>query len=394
MNFFSQPLNIGRLRVANRVFLAPLAGVSDVPFRRICQQLGAGLTYVEMLSSVAISYKNKRTFEMMARHNAESVLGVQVTGPSAELVAQAIEVLSAKGFDTVDINMGCPVRKVVGAGCGSAILKEPERISQTLKMARAATSLPLSAKVRLGYTRENVNIEDTTERIVQNEADMFTIHGRTRSENYSTPVDFEGIARGIAKGSAKSAEIPPTELRAQRAVSVGNGDIFDWQSATAMQEKTGCDAVMVSRGALGNPWIFAEILSGKTITPNFADWYDVVMRHVDYHEEHYGNTRTSAVLLRKHLLWYSKGFPGSKILREQFNNMESMDIARSLLADYAARVSKGFVRYSGSAGDAAERVISASEPGADSKYGPQYDPKYEMDRTLDRGVGDLTGADD
>lgn len=362
MSFFNQAINIGSLQVKNRVFLAPLAGVSDVPFRRICQELGAGLTYVEMLSATAIAYENKRTFEMMARHKSESILGVQITGPAAKQVAHAVSVLDKQGFDTIDINMGCPVRKVVGAGCGSAILKEPERITETVLASRVATNRPLSAKYRLGYTRENVNVENTTERVVQANVDMFTVHGRTRSESYSTNCDLSGIKAAVQVGFNLN----------QKVVKVGNGDIFSFDSADKMQKETGCDAVMVSRGALGNPWIFAEILAGKTISPTFEEWFDLVMRHISYQEEHYGKTKLAAILARKHLLWYTKGFPSSKGVRDLLNRVEDLNQAKEILTDYFSRSLKDFVRFTGFSKEITDG----------------YDPKFEMDRKLDRGVGD------
>jgi tRNA-dihydrouridine synthase B len=375
---FSDPLSIQSLRVRNRVFLAPLAGVSDIPFRRICQDQGAGLTYVEMLSSTAIRYKNKRTFEMMARHASENVLGVQVTGPSAEDVATAIKILDTQGFETIDINMGCPVKKVTGAGCGSAILKDPQRVQKTIELARAATQRPLSAKIRLGFTRDAVNVTDTTSRIALSAADMVTIHGRTRSESYSTPVDCAGIRTGIQ--AAISAAL--TEEKAP-PVTVGNGDIFDIASARRMFEETGCDAVMVSRGALGNPWIFREILDEKTYTPSFAEWLDVVMNHIGYHQEHYGNTLTAAVLMRKHLLWYAKGFPGIKGLREYLNRINSLESACEILTQYAKTIPADTPRFIWTENETAAKAHS-------------YDPKFEMDRQLDRGVGDegLTPLDE
>ncbi|KAB8040609.1 hypothetical protein GCL60_01425 [Silvanigrella paludirubra] len=362
MSFFNQAIMIGDLHIKNRVFLAPLAGVSDIPFRRICQELGAGLTYVEMLSATAISYNNKRTFEMMARHKTESVLGVQVTGPIASQVAHAVTVLDGQGFNTIDINMGCPVRKVVGAGCGSAILKDPERITETVLSSRASTKRPLSAKYRLGYTRENVNVENTTERVINANVDMFTVHGRTRSESYSTPCDLNGIKSAMSVGQNLS----------QKVVKVGNGDVFCYSSADKMQKETGCDAVMVSRGALGNPWIFSEILAGTSLSPTFEEWFDVVMRHISYQEEHYGKTKLSAILARKHLLWYTKGFPSSKGVRDLLNRVEDLTQAREILKDYALRTPKDFIRFTGFS----QEITS------------DYDPKYEMDRNLDRGVGD------
>jgi tRNA-dihydrouridine synthase B len=368
---FSTPLKVGRLAIKNRVLLAPLAGVSDVPFRRICQDLGAGLTYVEMLSATAIRYKNKRTFEMMARHPKEDVLGVQVTGSSAEDVAHAIEQLDALGFDTIDINMGCPVKKVTGAGCGSAILKDPARVQRTVELARSSTSLPLSAKIRLGFTRDAVNVTDTTSRITLAAADMVTIHGRTRSESYSTAVDCEGVRRGI-----QSALTAARDAHKAAPVTVGNGDIFDLASALRMQRETGCDAVMVSRGALGNPWIFKEICEEKTHNPSFKEWLDLVLRHIDYHEQHYGKTTTAAVLMRKHLLWYAKGFPGIKSLRDHLNRVESLSTARDILTDFAK---------SGISPDTPRFAWVESESQSQKHM---YDPKYEMDRQLDRGVGD------
>lgn len=361
MSFFNNSINIGNLKIKNRAFLAPLAGVSDIPFRRICQELGAGLTYVEMLSATAIAYQNKRTFEMMARHKSEDVLGVQVTGPTAVQVALAVSVLDKQGFETIDINMGCPVRKVVGAGCGSAFLKDPERITDTVVASRGMTKKSLSAKFRLGYTRENINVAETTKRVLEAHVDMFTVHGRTRSESYSTPCDLQGIH--MAMETAQN--------RNQNVVKVGNGDIFSYESAQKMQQETGCDAVMVSRGALGNPWVFQEILTGQAAAPTFEEWLDVVMRHLSYQEEHYGKNKLSAILARKHLLWYTKGFPSSKSVRDTLNRIEDLTQAREILNEYSSRISKGSIRFIGGSNEIANH----------------YDPKFEMDRNLDRGVG-------
>ncbi len=359
--FFAQPIKIRNLNIKNRVFLAPLAGVSDIPFRRICQELGAGLTYVEMLSAVAIKYNSKRTFQMMDRHKSEGILGVQVTGGNAEDVSAAVAVLDKKGFETIDINMGCPVRKVVSSGCGSAILKDPERITQTILQSRAITQKPLSAKFRLGYTRDNINVENTVDRVVSSNADMFTIHGRTRSESYSTPCDLAGIKAGLHVAIQKQSV----------AVKVGNGDIFDYKSALKMQQETDCDAVMVSRGALGNPWVFPEIIAGKSVQPSIEEWLDVVLRHLDYQEEYFGNTKLAAILMRKHLLWYAKGFPNSKGARNFLNQVESIEQAKEVLINFVKEVPPKFIRFEGF-----------------SMEGTGYDPKYEMDRELDRGVGE------
>lgn len=372
MSFFQQPITLGRLQVPNRVWLAPLAGVSDVPFRRICQELGAGLTYVEMLSAVAIQYRNKRTLDMCRRHDQEPVLGVQVTGPSAELVAQAIRYLADFPFDTVDINMGCSVRKVVASGSGSGILSEPERISATAAAAREACACPLTVKTRLGMTRRSISIEDTAQRIARAGVDGFVIHGRTRDERYGAPADRHGIRRGIE--AARQAAPGPL-------VTVGNGDLFDWQAAQTMRDETGCDAVMISRGALGNPWIFRDILSGATRHPTLAEWGDVVLRHLDYQESHYGDTELAAITMRKHLLWYIKGFPFNKVLGEQVGHITRIEEGRGYVRAYLREWPGDLPRFEGA-------CRTDARLGVNSKY----DPKWDMHRQHDRGVGGVDGG--
>jgi len=364
---FDASLLLGDLPLPNRAILAPLAGVSDVPFRRICQELGAGLTYVEMLSAVAVHRRNKRTMDMIQRHASEKMLGVQVTGSTAELVSDAVAFLSEEGFDTIDINMGCPVRKVVAHGGGSGFLREPDRISRTTEMARARTTKPLSVKCRIGLSREDVTVRDTAGRIVRGGADMITIHGRAREDNYSIPADYEWIRVGLATAR---------EMTTRPLVTVGNGDVMSVQAAQRMVHTTGCDAVMVSRGALGNPWIFAELLSGHTVHPILSDWLDVVLRHIEYQEEHFGDTEMAAITLRKHLLWYIKGLPRSRELATRVGLVSSLNEARDILRTYTKEWPSDLIRFE--EGHGRERR---------SDNHSRYDPKYEMDRTHDRGVG-------
>ncbi|MCX6123154.1 MAG: tRNA-dihydrouridine synthase family protein, partial [Proteobacteria bacterium] len=208
------------------VILAPLAGVSDHPFRRICAEAGAHLTYVEMISATALLYESRRTFDMLKRHDSENILGVQITGKSADEVGRAIEILDRMPFDTIDINMGCPVSKVVKTGCGSGILRDPERVFQTVKMARAATSKPLSAKFRLGWDKASINWREVSDAIESGGADWMTIHGRLRSDDYGAPVNLEDIAALKHK-----SKIPV----------IGNGNIFSRKDWLYMQETTGVD---------------------------------------------------------------------------------------------------------------------------------------------------------
>jgi tRNA-dihydrouridine synthase B len=357
----SAPFKLGAITIPNRAVLAPLAGVSDVPFRRICQEHGAGLTYVEMLSATAICYGNRKTFDMMARHASESILGVQVTGPTVAQVEKAVLILQEEGFQTIDINMGCPVRKVVTAGCGSGFLLEPQRISETLSAARSATTLPLSVKFRLGWTRDTLSVEDTAERAARAQVDMCTIHGRTRSEGYDTRVDVAGILRGVETVRALNPKL----------AILGNGDVFSQSAALKMIQKSGCDGVMVSRGALGNPWVFEELLGVRECAPSLGEWLTTVGKHLDYQQEHYGDNALAARLMRKHLLWYARGFPNTRALRAEINSVESLKGVHALIAQWAAGLPQNILRST------AQEENTLSE---------DVDPKFEMDRELDRGV--------
>lgn len=364
MPMLSDAVQVRSLTLPNAVYLAPLAGVSDVPFRRICSQLGAGLTYVEMLSSIALLHGNRRTRQMLARHGSETILGVQVTGPRADLVGQSVRMLDGFAFDTIDINMGCPVRKIVGSGSGAAFLKDVERIRRTVAEARMATARPLSVKIRLGFSPDAINVEETAALIAREGADQLTIHGRTREDSYGVPVNLQGIARGVAAARAVNPGI----------MTVGNGDVMDAGSAAAMVRVTGCDGVMVSRGALGNPWIFEEVLGRRHQPPTLGEWAEVVIRHLDYHEEHYGDNELAARLTRKHLIWYASGFPHSHRLRDQINHVSSMPAARAIIRQYAGEWPSDLVRY--------------ADTGSAARRSGLHDPKFEMDRTLDRGVAE------
>ncbi|HEY8240036.1 MAG TPA: tRNA-dihydrouridine synthase [Kiritimatiellia bacterium] len=385
----NDPIQVASLTARNRVFLAPLAGVSDVPFRRLCNEFGAGLTFVEMLSSTAINYNSQRTLAMLARHESETVLGVQLSGPNPDDVSRAVAALDKHGFDLIDINMGCPVRKIVSSGWGCAYLKDPERVTATVERARAATSGPLTVKCRLGFTRETMNIDDIAARIVRAGADMLSIHGRFRTDDYAIGVRFDAVRSGFM--AARAAEVGrgiPTAPNHGHSgggvghtalpvgssgpvILVGNGDVMDLASARAMVERTGCDAVMVSRGALGNPWIFDEVLNERPATPTLGEWLDVVLRFIGYHEEFYGDNELSARRMRKHLIWFSSGFPRCNRLRERCNGVNSLADARAAVREYAREYPHELRRYVD--GDLQDARI---------------DPKYQMDRKLDRGAGE------
>jgi tRNA-dihydrouridine synthase B len=329
------PITIGSLTVDNRVFLAPLAGVSDAPFRRICRRMGAGLVYVEMLSAAAIIHKSKRTIHLMDRDPNEDVLGVQVTGSSAEEIAAAIVMLDASEFDTIDINMGCPVKKIVSKGWGSAMLLDPDRVSRTVMLARSATEKPLSVKIRLGYTRELLNVDEIASRVMDAGADMLTVHGRTRDENYATPSDWPAIHKTAVRVRERSGG---------RGVTVGNGDALNPASARGMVRATECDAVMVARAALGNPWVLRDMLNGTEPAISPSEWLETVLCHMDLHDSHYGGGARAAILFRKQLLWYIQGFPNSRLLRTRLSVADDLRVVHRQLIAYVASLPQDIQR--------------------------------------------------
>lgn len=366
----SEPLTIGNLTIPNRAILAPLARVSDIPYRRICQQMGAGLTYIEMLSAGAVLRYPTRKINTLSRHSSEAVLGIQITGKEPEEIGKACAWLQAEGFNTVDINMGCPVKKVVTKGWGSAILRDIDRLEKMVRAGREAiTNIPFSIKIRTGYCGHTVNVSQTAPLIASLDVDMLTIHGRTRAERYDVPADLKMIDYGFQL-ARKTAT--------RNLVTVGNGDVMDKESAERMMAQTGCDAVMISRGALGNPWIFGEVCGTMKEQPTIQEWMDVVLRHLDLHAEFHGENRMGNVTFRKHLLWYCTGFPGMRKKRHEFGTLPDLDATRAAIKAVAASLPRNLRRF---------EDMDPNE--ATAERSAEYDPKYEMDREADRPEEEL-----
>lgn len=361
----TEPFQLGSLTVPNRVLLSPLAGVSDVPFRRVCQELGAGLGYIEMLSAAGLPYGGRKLDELVARHASEPRLGVQVTGATPEILRKGIEALLKHPIhmDTLDLNMGCPVKKVIKRGCGSAIVKDPVNAGNLVRAAKDSTDMPVTSKIRIGFNKLNLTVKEVCAELSKAGTEMLIIHGRVREDSYNDPVQYDQIKAGFDAAKAAAGAKTPW--------MIGNGNIFDLASAKRMVEETGCDGILISRGCLGNPWIFRQILEDSDEHPTLEEWLDVVMRHIDYHEEFYTEGRYAAIRFRKHLLWYVSGFPGSRSLRGEIGNLERMSHVRDALKTYAATLPSDFPRY----GDQNEY-----------KRTHDYDPKFEMDRSHDRGV--------
>ncbi len=360
-------------------FLAPLAGVSDHAFRRVCYEQGAHLAYVEMLSATALLYKSPKTYEMAERHPDEPKLGVQLTAKTHEELEKATAILDQMNFDAIDINMGCPVKKIVKQGCGSAVLKDPELVYKYVAAARRSTSKPLTAKIRMGWDHQSINHVEVAQAIESAGADWMVIHGRCRSDRYDVAVNLESI-----KECVDSINIPV----------LGNGNIFSNLDSKTMIRHTGAAGVMVSRGALGNPWVFKSLkqISQKDFQPTIEEWASVVDRHLLYQQEIWGDTRNGAVRMRKHLLWYSKGWNIGKAFREKVSSVDTISDARVMIAKFVLdtqNLAEQKKRFDGITQNPKDFSLSLDKDATQSERANMtWDPKWEMDRKLDRGVGE------
>lgn len=310
----------------NPLVMAPLAGITDFPFRLCCQAAGADLCYVEMISAIALCYGNRKTLWSLTRHKDEPILGVQLVGKEPENTAKAVTILNDYPFDTIDLNMGCPAKKVCKNGGGSAILQDVAKVYRMTSMARQATDKPLSVKIRIGWDRAQVNAVEVADAIERAGADWLTVHGRTRSETYAKQVDLDIIR--LVKSKVK---IPV----------IGNGNILSFEAADYMRERTAVDGLMVARGALGNPFIFRQIRQ-KSAEITLDEWFEMVQQHLVYQAVAYGDNKPSVQRMRKHILWYTKGWPYGKKLRENIDTICTMADAHKAIDDLRAKLeSKG-----------------------------------------------------
>lgn len=315
-----KPLWIGNVKIEKPLALAPMAGVTDQPFRLLCREQGAGLVCTEMVSAKAILYKNKNTGMLMAIEEKERPAALQLFGCEPEVMAEAARQIEERNFDILDVNMGCPVPKVVNNGEGSALMKNPKLAGEIVKALVKAVKKPVTVKIRKGFDGEHVNAVEMAKILEDAGAAAIAVHGRTREQFYSGRADWEIIRR------VKEAVSIPV---------IGNGDVDSPDAAAALLRETGCDGVMIARGAQGNPWIFSRVLryleDGTLLPlPDRQEVKEMIFRHGAMLIAAKGEY-TGIREMRKHVAWYTAGFPHSAKLRGRINTVESLAELREVL---------------------------------------------------------------
>lgn len=310
---------IGNINIEGGLCLGPMAGVSDLPFRHLCKEMGASLLVTEMVSAKAIYFKNKNTEPLMKIDKDEHPIALQLFGSDPDIIAEMAASIEDRDFDIFDFNMGCPVPKIVNNGEGSALMKNPKLVEEILSKLVKSVKKPVTLKIRRGFNEDNINAVEIAKIAESAGVSAVAVHGRTREQYYSGKADWN-IIRDV-----KSALSIPV---------IGNGDVVDGESAKRMYEYTGCDGIMIARAARGNPWIFREIrayLNGETpVKPTAKEIVEMILRHCRLQME-YDDEIMAVRKMRKHVAWYTHGMKGSSALRDKVNHVEKYDELESLL---------------------------------------------------------------
>ena len=322
MSALLHELTIGSVTLNNNIILAPMAGVTDLPFRLMCSEQGAGMCCMEMVSAKAILYKNKNTESLLEIHPDEGPVSLQLFGSDPRIIADMAKKIEDRPFDILDINMGCPVPKVVNNGEGSALMKQPELVGRIVTELTKTVKKPVTVKIRKGFDDAHVNAVEIAKIAEASGAASVIVHGRTREQYYAGEADWEIIAK-----VKESVSIPV----------IGNGDVTDGASAERMLRQTGCDGVMVGRAARGNPWIFRQIaayLEDGTIIPkpDRQEVKEMVLRHARLQLKCKGEY-TGVREMRKHVSWYTAGVPNSARLRQSVNMAENFEELERLVEE-------------------------------------------------------------
>lgn len=316
-------MKISNLYFENYVFLAPMAGVTDIAFREICKDLGCGLLYTEMVSAKGLYYGSNNTEALMQISDLEKPVAIQIFGNDPKILASACEVFNERtDICMVDVNMGCPVTKIVKNGEGSALMKNPKLAAEIIKEMKKVSTKPITVKFRKGFDSNNVNAVDFAKYMEDAGVDAIAVHGRTREQMYQGKADWD-----IIRAVKDNVKVPV----------IGNGDVFDVEAATRIKEITNCDGIMIARGAMGNPWIFREIMQAikgeEVIYPTAVEKIDMCIRHLDLAVKYYEEIKAVREM-RKHTAWYIKGLNNCTEIKDKINSKRNYEEVKQVLLDY------------------------------------------------------------
>ncbi|TDX45297.1 tRNA dihydrouridine synthase DusB [Orenia marismortui] len=320
---------IGDIELDNPVILAPMAGVTDLPYRKIVKKMGCGLVCTEMVSANGLIHDNRRTEEMLEIDKEERPVSLQIFGNDPEVMAKAAKIVeSVSKPEIIDLNVGCPTPKIVKNGYGSALMKEPRLLAQIVKSMVEVVNTPVTIKIRTGWDQDNINAVEIAKIAENNGAQAIAVHGRTRSQFYSGRADWSIIA-----DVKRSVSIPV----------IGNGDIFSPEDAIKMIDETGCDGIMIGRGAQGNPWIFKRtahyLKTGELLPlPESSEKIDIAIEHLDNLVDYKGEY-VAVREMRKHTSWYIKGLRNCTVIKDMLNQTETASKMKDILLEYRAQLS-------------------------------------------------------